>query len=361
MGVVGLDEIVQRLRTEGRAVIAPTVRDGTITPDRIDSAAELPIGYTDDQDGGHYRLVPTGTDEYFASSSPIDSWKRFLSPPEALLVRGRSSSTDLEVEPVVPDPVAFAFVGIRACDLAAIGLLDRVFLAPDAVDPTYATRRREVFVVAVGCVHPGATCFCASMGTGPIPRDGYDLALTELYDGDRHEFLVDVGSDRGAAVMADVSGRPAVAADDEAAAARAERAVAAMGRQLDPLDPPRAAANPEHVGWGDVAGRCLSCGNCTMVCPTCFCSATQDRTALLGDGVERWRVWDSCFTADFSSLHGNPVRATTESRYRQWLLHKLVTWHDQFGSSGCVGCGRCITSCPVGIDLTAEIRVLAES
>lgn len=356
----GLNELVRLLRAEGRTVIAPTVRDGTIVPDRIDTAEELPIGWTDVQDGGTYRLAATDTSERFASSAPSDSWKRYLSPPETLVVRARTAGRTFEVAPVAPERPSYAFFGIRACDVAAIARLDAVFLSPDAIDPTYAARRSDVFIVAVNCATPGNTCFCASMATGPTVEDGHDLAITELYDADRHEFVVEPGSDRGAALLAQIRSRPARPPDRAAAAEQRDRAVAAMGRRLDPADPPQAAANLDHARWDDVAKRCLSCGNCTMVCPTCFCTATQDRGGLLGDDAERWRVWDSCFTADFSGLHGHPVRGSTKSRYRQWLLHKLVTWHDQFGSSGCVGCGRCITSCPTGIDLTAEIAALAE-
>lgn len=98
-----------------------------------------------------------------------------------------------------------------------------------------------------------------------------------------------------------------------------------------------------------------------MVCPTCFCTGVEDVTALAGDVTERVRKWDSCFTADFSYQHGGVVRESTKSRYRQWLTHKLSSWVDQFGSSGCVGCGRCITWCPTGIDLTAEVAAIAES
>lgn len=110
--------------------------------------------------------------------------------------------------------------------------------------------------------------------------------------------------------------------------------------------------------WSEIADRCLGCTNCTLVCPTCFCSTVEDTSALDGTAATRSRRWDSCFTMDFSSVHGAPIRASTASRYRQWLTHKFATWHDQFGSSGCVGCGRCITWCPVGIDITTEVRAL---
>ncbi|NJL33712.1 MAG: sulfite reductase subunit A, partial [Chloroflexaceae bacterium] len=119
--------------------------------------------------------------------------------------------------------------------------------------------------------------------------------------------------------------------------------------------------NLEHKRWEQVAERCLSCANCTMVCPTCFCSTVEDTTALDGSHAERWRKWDSCFTVDFSFIHGGTVRRETRTRYRQWMTHKLAAWIDQFGTSGCVGCGRCIVWCPVGIDITAEIAAMRAS
>jgi ferredoxin len=117
-------------------------------------------------------------------------------------------------------------------------------------------------------------------------------------------------------------------------------------------------SNLEHPRWSEVASRCLSCTNCTMVCPTCFCSSVKEVADLQGDHVQRRRQWDSCFNADFSYMNGGLVRNQISSRYRQWLTHKLASWIDQFDTSGCVGCGRCITWCPVGIDLTEEVAAI---
>jgi ferredoxin len=116
--------------------------------------------------------------------------------------------------------------------------------------------------------------------------------------------------------------------------------------------------NLEHPRWQTVAERCLSCANCTMVCPTCFCSSVEEVSDLTGDHVVRERSWASCFTAEHSYMNTGAVRKSTASQYRQWLTHKLATWHDQFETSGCVGCGRCITWCPVGIDLTEEVAAI---
>ena len=364
LSLAGLDEIMQALRNEGRAVIGPTVDNGVIGHDRIDGVADLPSGWTEVQDGGSYRLVPTGTEEVFAFSSPSVSWKRFVYPERTLMVRATRKAGTVTVEETTPDPPKMAFFGIRSCDLAGLGVLDRVFLDPEATDPNYEALRHDVFIVAVGCGQPGNTCFCVSMDTGPSPRSGFDLAVAELdggptTDDEHHRFLVRAGSDRGRAVLGAVEARAADPDDHRTAAAVHDGAVASMGRRLRAEDPPLAAAQPDHPRWDDVAERCLACGNCTMVCPTCFCGATEDTTDLSGEVTERSRVWDSCFTLDFTHLNDGPVRASTKSQYRQWLLHKLVTWHDQYGTSGCVGCGRCITWCPVGIDLTAEIAALA--
>jgi len=211
----------------------------------------------------------------------------------------------------------------------------------------------------VNCTEPGEACFCTSMGTGPQAGPGYDLALTELAGADGHRFVLDVGSPAGADLIAGLAAEPA----DPAVAGRARSAVARaadmMGRSM-PADGLRDLLARSHgaARWDDVASRCLSCGNCTLVCPTCFCTTVQDVTDLSGDHAERWQLWDSCFDLDFSYLNGGPVRSSPRSRYRQWLTHKLGTWHDQFGSSGCVGCGRCIVWCPVGIDLTEEVAAL---
>ncbi len=355
----GLDEIIQALRASGHTVVGPVVQDGVINHEEIDGAEQLPRGWTEEQEGGRYRLAPTGTDEVFAFSSPSSSWKRFVYPERTLLIRASRRNGEVSVEEPEPEAPAVAFFGIRSCDLAALDVLDRVFLDPAATDATYSARRAAAFVVAAACSTPGGTCFCASMDTGPSPTGGFDLAVHELHGDGPHELLVHAGSERGAALLADIESRPATDADHRRAQVHHDRAVAAMGRRLDPADPPRAAEDPEHPRWDDVASRCLACGNCTMVCPTCFCSTTEDTTDLTATHTERWRVWDSCFTLDFTHLHGGSVRASTASRYRQWLLHKLVTWHDQFDTSGCVGCGRCITWCPVGIDLTEEIAALA--
>ena len=196
------------------------------------------------------------------------------------------------------------------------------------------------------------------MGTGPELSEGYDLVLTELLAGG-HRFLIEPGSTKGADVLRSLPVEPAATQDLGQAEAVLGEVREHMGRDMD-TDGLKDVlyANAEHPRWDEVASRCLACANCTMVCPTCFCFNTEDRPSLDGARADRWRTWDSCFSLGYSYIHGGPIRTSTRARYRQWATHKLATWIDQFGTSGCVGCGRCITWCPVGIDITEEVRAI---
>ncbi len=230
------------------------------------------------------------------------------------------------------------------------------------MDSHYQRRREDLFLVAVNCSEVGGTCFCGSMDAGPEVRSGFDIALTEVSTRDEHAFLVEIGSRAGALMMNDVPHRVAGQAEMDEARRMIERVSRNMGRDMGGGDVRGLLLrNLEHPRWDDVAARCLTCGNCTMVCPTCFCTTVEEQTDFTLDSAGRTRRWDSCFTTDFSYIHGGSIRSSPRSRYRQWMTHKLATWFDQFGISGCVGCGRCITWCPVAIDITEEVREIRNS
>ncbi len=348
-----LQALLDALARRGYTVIGPVLRDGAIVYDELQSVDDLPAGWTDEQEAGHYRLRRRQDEALFGYNVGPHSLKRLQLPADRLLWRARLEGNGRLAgvqSPSEDQPSPVAFLGARACELHARQILGRV-IGDDSL-----------FVIAVQCGQAGATCFCASMGTGPEVTAGYDIALTELLDGDRHVFTARAGSERGAEVLAEVPSSSAT--EDQLAAARAApaRAAAQMGRTLD-TDGIKELLyrNYEHPRWDEVADRCLTCGNCTMVCPTCFCTTVEDVTDLAGEGVERHERWDSCFTVDYSYIHGGSVRASARSRYRQWMTHKLATWFDQFGTSGCVGCGRCITWCPVGIDITEEAAAIRAS
>jgi ferredoxin len=359
------DELLAALRRRGYTIVGPTVRDQAIVFDEIASTEDLPIGFTDEQEAGTYRLRRRDDDALFGYAVGPHSWKQYQLPAEVKVWRasvGDDGALHVLDEPP-HDPPRYAFLGARSCDLHAVGILDRVLLgASRHPDPADAARVSDVFIVAVQCGQAGGTCFCVSMGTGPVATEGFDLALTEIVESGRHHFVVEVGSERGAQVLEEVPHRDAQATDTEEANGVHERTAQSMGRQLDTTDIKGLLyRNFEHPRWDEVAERCLTCGNCTMVCPTCFCTTVEDVTDLDGGHVERHQRWDSCFTVDYSHIHGGAVRGTSRARYRQWMTHKLATWWDQFDTSGCVGCGRCITWCPVGIDLTEEASAIRES
>ena len=355
-----LDELLAALRRRGFTPIGPTVSQGAIVYAELESASDLPAGWTDVQDGGTYRLQRRDDEALFGHNVGPNSWKTHLFPPTLTLWKARrTEGGELDVAEERAEAPRHAFIGVRSCDLHAIEVQDRTFVEGPWADPDYRARREGAFIVAVNCGQAGGTCFCVSMDTGPKATSGFDLALTELLDDVGHRFLVEVGSERGGEVLAELDSRPAERTDADAAEQVLERTAAQMGRTLDTTDiRDLLYRNREHPRWDEVADRCLTCGNCTMVCPTCFCSSVDDVTDLSGDEATRVRRWESCFTLEHSYIHGGSVRNSGKARYRQWMTHKLASWIDQFGTSGCIGCGRCITWCPVAIDITEEAAAI---
>jgi len=357
-----LGKLIEVLVRKGYEVIGPTLRDGAIVYDHIESPDDLPKGWTDEQKPGHYRLHRRDDGALFGYVVGPQSWKKYTHPAEVRLwAAERQNGTfrilNNEGKPVHPR----AFLGARACELAAIAVQDRVLLEDKYRDPIYNRHRQGAFIIAVQCTQAAETCFCASMGTGPQVTGGFDLVLTELLDSKGHRFLLAAGSDRGAEVLSELKTLPATEEDRREAAAKVEAAARQQVRSIDTTGIKELLyENFEHPRWDNVASRCLTCANCTMVCPTCFCTSVEDVSGISGDHAERWRRWDSCFTQNFSYIHGGSIRTSAKARYRQWMTHKLASWIDQFGSSGCVGCGRCITWCPVGIDITEEVRAIRE-
>jgi sulfhydrogenase subunit beta (sulfur reductase) len=358
----GLQTLFDALLARGYKLLGPTLCEGAIVYDELTSTSDLPAGWTDEQDGGTYRLKKRNDEALFGYVVGPHSWKKFLFPPVVRLWQAERRGNGFHIEAEQHVSTKMAFFGVRSCELHALAIQDKVFGSGSYVDPLYKARRDRVFIVAVNCGQAGGTCFCVSMNTGPKASFGFDLALTEILDDGRHYFVVEAGTEAGLQVLAELSCRPANEGEKEAAERVVAGAAGQMGRRMDTTGIKELLySNYEHPRWDNVAGRCLTCANCTMVCPTCFCSTVEDTTDLKGEHAERWRRWDSCFTTDFSYIHGGSVRSTPRARYRQWMTHKLATWIDQFGTSGCVGCGRCITWCPVGIDITEEVRAIRET
>jgi NAD(P)H-flavin reductase/NAD-dependent dihydropyrimidine dehydrogenase PreA subunit len=358
-----LEDLVGALRAGGRRVVGPVVEDGALKMAEIDHAAALPFGWTATSAPGMVRMTRRSADEPGGARafdngpawSGIKPWT-FPARVDALSVATRDDgSVAVKVEAPAAQPTAV--IGARACDLAALEVHDRVLAGGPAVDPDYAARRADLFVVAVECAVATSTCFCASMGTGPEVTSGGDVVLGEVDGG----FVARAGSPAGERLLSGLDIGPAEPADLDRAAGQVAAVRDAMGQAVatEGLHD-RLLANLDHPRWQAIAERCLACANCTLVCPTCFCTGTVITSDLEGRESSAIRTWDSCFTAGFAQVAGGgSFRPHHADRYRQWLTHKFGTWWDQFGTSGCVGCGRCVAWCPVGIDVREELAAIA--
>jgi sulfhydrogenase subunit beta (sulfur reductase) len=356
-----LDSLFTVIKAMDYTVFGPVKRDSAIVYEELASADNLPVGYRDQQEGGSYRLEPTGDDSLFSYVVGPDSWKKYLFPPQETLFKASKQDGKLSFEATKQESVKRAFFGVRSCELHAITIQDKVFTGGEFTDVAYASRREDLLLIAVNCSRSAATCFCTSLDTGPKAKEYFDLALTEILNKNEHYFLLEVGSETGELIVENMCLGNATQEHKDAAeqvsqqASEQQRSLKISGLKE------KIYKNVDNESfWTDVAERCLNCANCTMVCPTCFCSTVEDVTDLAGESTERVRSWDSCFNASHSYIAGGSIRDSGESRYRQWFMHKLASWQDQFDSLGCVGCGRCITWCPVGIDLTAEVDRLYE-
>jgi len=352
-----IGKLITLLRDAGFTVAGPKIRDGAIVYDELESADDLPVGYTEVQKAAEYRLEKRNDNAMFGYVVGPHSWKKYMFPPKLKLWEAERNGKSFTVKENNTETPKYAFLGVRSCELKAILIQDKVFNNGLFADSFYNKVREGAFIIAISCSQAGGTCFCVSMNTGPKVKSDFDIALTEIINENEHYFVLEEGSARGEEFASKLESRNAEENDLKAAEAAVKNAEDHMGRELDTSNIHELLLNNlEHMQWNDVASRCLSCANCTLVCPTCFCSNVEDVTDLTGDHAERWRSWDSCFTMDYAKVAGGNFRPSPKARYRQWMTHKLATWIDQFGSSGCVGCGRCITWCPVGIDITEEVK-----
>lgn len=343
------------LQAQFERVIGPKVDNGAVSYAEITHSAQFPIGYSDEAAPGYYRLKQSGAARLFDCVTSAQGLKPWLFPPEEPLWRvSCDGAAFTSCQTAIPKT---AVIGVRACDLAGVDLLDRHFSQGQVVDPRYQERRRSIFIIAVSCHRCVDTCFCVSTGDGPQITQGYDLVLDELDDG----FVIDVGTQAGDSLLTQLY--LSIATPEQLDLIKAARQGATQQLRRLPRQVPLSqliAFSDMDSPWQQVAQRCLSCGNCTAVCPSCFCFHCLDEAPPGADSFEHTRQWDSCFSDQHSYIVGHVVRQKTAQKYRQWFMHKLVYWHSQYERSGCSGCGRCMTWCPAAIDLTREAELLCQ-
>ncbi len=336
-----LEILFKELQHLNYVVVGYKVVDNVLRLTKLDSFKELARDVEDVQNPGKYSLIPGS----FYRHGP-DSPKIYLYPPEHLLF---TVSPEWKVElPTTPEDY-IAFFGIKPCDLASIKVLDRVLLD---VDEYYRTLRKRLVVIVENCTQPGNTCFCATMGTGPRAMNGFDIAFTRLGD----KLVIEAGSEFGLKLLNLLELEPiddTTYRDFESTIRRATDKAKA-GFELENL-PELLELNIESKVYKEITERCLGCSNCNMVCPTCFCFDVLDIPELNGS-AKRVRVWDGCLNFVYAQVAGGHFRRDLWARYRHFILHKFTYWIKQFGTYGCVGCGRCITWCPTGIDIRESVR-----
>ncbi|MCF6766994.1 4Fe-4S dicluster domain-containing protein [Thiotrichales bacterium 19S11-10] len=351
-----LDDLILQLKSQGYQVKGPQVDEAAIVYADLDNASKLPWGYVDEQSPAYYAVRKTDVKQAFGWSVPVQSIKPLLFEEREVLWKvSRDSQGKLAFQKQAHTP-KYAIFGVRPCDLRAIEIQDKVFIDNTYHDVRYQKRREHLFIIAANCTDCHSNCFCVSLGDYPKAEKSYDLAMTEIEGG----FVITSGTQKGQEVLNQLDLSEANRDQVSNADKRIQETAKKQTKTLPDIKTMEAKLKErlDHPQWDDVAKRCLSCGSCTQACPTCFCHTEKDEPTLDGTETEHLREWDSCFGLDHSYTHGELYREEPKHRYRQWLVHKFGTWRDQFNTKGCVGCGRCVTWCPVKIDVTDEINAV---
>ncbi len=286
----------------------------------------------------------------------VRSAKDFFFPQTENLVDFKMEGKNIEVIDVREESEDFVIFGVRACDARSFTILDKVFLA-DPVDSYYKNRRDHGTVVTMACTRPSETCFCQTFGIDPTAPEG-DAACFD----DGENIFFKANNEKGQAFIDSIASLL-----EEGDTAKLDEVQAKTKTVMEKL--PLAKLSTENIGgdklneyfnsekWADLSEACLGCGTCTFVCPTCQCYDIKDFNT--GHGIKRFRCWDSCMYSDFTKMaHGNP-RLTQVERFRQRFMHKLVYFPaNNNGEFGCVGCGRCLSKCPISMNIVKVMKAL---
>ena len=286
------------------------------------------------------------------------SAKDFFFPQTENLVGFRMENKKIQILDPRTEHEDFAVFGVRACDARSFGILDKVFLA-EPVDTYYKNRREHGLILTMTCRRPAETCFCTAFGIDPAAPEG-DVVFTETEDG----WYVEARTDAGRAFLEPLADC-FEDRDESGARASQERTREIMRRlplaelKTDAFGGGKTKAFFDRPEWASLSEACIGCGTCTFVCPTCQCYDIRDYDT--GHEVRRFRCWDSCMYSDFTKMAGGNPRLTQKERFRQRFMHKLVYFPENNGGEfGCVGCGRCLASCPIHMNIVKVMKTLSE-
>jgi len=287
------------------------------------------------KDGTNFEVIEDGDEaclDYVNTSHPPK--KFFLPDGETLFTYDLKK---FKIKEVVGKKRRVLF-GLRPCDLHGLLRLDMVFKK----DPYYMQRRKNTIIIAIECSEPGKNCFCESMGTNKV-KTGYDLLLSEV----KNFYKLESYSKRGKTFLKYFK--------------RYKTLKPKKLKNLRKFDSKnierRILKIFNHKKWGEIASKCLSCGACNVVCPTCYCFSVSDEVSFEETSGERKRFWSFCMLQEFSRVAGDVIfRRTREERCKQFVFHKLSYFKESYGKHLCVGCGRCIDICPAGIDFFKEVE-----
>ena len=352
----GLQALIDALVARGYKVIGPVVREGAVVLAPLEDAKRIPWGVLDVQAPGKYTLEAGNPQRAFGWVNGPSSLKPFLFKQQETLWQATVGADGRVGFGSVVEAHPQAVIGVRPCDIAAMRVQDRVFLEGEHVDIRYKARRDSLFTVVVNCTRAADTCFCTSQGVSTRAEQGYDLAMTEVGGG----FVIEAGSETGAEVLQALSLDDALPAQLTAADAGIREAATTQKRSAPSAE--RCAqvlsVARDHPQWDRVAEQCEGCGNCTKLCPTCICHKQMYLPSLDGEGGEQVREWDSCHSETHGYVSGKNLRQARRERYRMRVTHKFTNMEHQFGLPGCVGCGRCISWCTKGIDVTENLAII---
>lgn len=316
-----------------------------------DAALYLPVDQTDGS--AAYKKWNEGT-AWSEALNTVRSPKDFFFPQTEDLMKFKTEGKAIEIEDIRTESEDFVVFGVRACDVKSFDILDRVFLT-EPVDSFYATRRNHGVIVSLACTRPVETCFCKTFGIDPATPAG-DISAWKT----ETEIYFEANTEKGKALLEKISDLTEEC--DDTVVAQQKAKIDAVMDKLPLKDLTTDAFGGGKTGelfnapeWDELSQACLGCGTCTFVCPTCQCYDIKDFNT--GNGVVRFRCWDSCMYSDFTKMaHGNN-RLTQKERFRQRFMHKLVYYpENNDGLFSCVGCGRCLAKCPISMNIVKVMK-----